>query len=352
MRILQVAPLEESVPPRKYGGVELVVHNLVETQVSLGHEVYLLASGDSQTSANLIPIIPQSIRAAYSPQDFDAHRNYLKYYYTATVLKTINQFKPDIVHNHFAWRLIAYRDLINIPMYSTMHGPLNSLPEIFTYRHHQDANFISISDNQRQAMPELNWLDTVYNGIDTNHFTVGDKKSRDYFAFLGRTSPEKGLKEICQMIRTTKHRLKIAAKVDPYDEAYFNRQIRPLIDGRQIEFIGEIGPQQKNEFLKKAKALLLWLNWEEPFGLVVVEAMAAGTPVIVNPRGSMSELVVDNQTGFLVSSIDHMRLQLDLVPQLDPHNCRHRVETHFSAKVMTQQYIELAAKLIDSKITA
>lgn len=170
-------------------------------------------------------------------------------------------------------------------------------------------------------------------------------KDRDYFAFLGRTSPEKGLKEIIHMIKKTKYKLKIAAKLDTSDMDYFNAEIKPHIDGKQIEFIGEIGPNEKNEFLGKAKALLLWLNWEEPFGLVVTEAMACGTPVIVNPRGSMPELIKSGQTGFLVNSLDEMQTSLDAVGKINPSDCRTHVEKNFSAQKMTSDYLKLAGRL-------
>lgn len=348
MRIVQVAPLEEPVPPEKYGGTELVVYNVVEEMVKRGHEVYLLGPGDSQTSAHQIPIVPLSLRKAYSLDEIDKWRNFLKIFHIATVLKVIRELKPDIVHNHYAWRLVSFAEFIDCPMYTTVHGPISEVQEQYTYAYHHDANYISISDNQRKAAPDINWVKTIYNGIDPGLFRLGAKKERDYFAFLGRTSPEKGLKEICQMIKRTKHKLKIAAKVDTVDLPYFEQEIMPLIDGKQIEFLGEIGGEAKREFLAKAKGLLLWLNWEEPFGLVVIEAMASGTPVIVNPRGSMREIVIDGQTGFLVNTIEEMQAKLDEVGQLDARDCRERVEARFSAARMASDYLALAGKLTGS----
>ncbi len=344
MRIVQIAPLEEPVPPAKYGGTELVVYNLVEEMTRLGHEVYLLGTGDSKVSANLIPIVPQSLRKAYGPQEIDTWRNFLKFFHISTILKTIRELEPDIVHNHFAWRLIMFQEFIDCPMYTTVHGPISSIHERYGYSHHPHANYISISDNQRKAMPELNWVQTIYNGIDVQAFSLGAKQ-REYFAFLGRTSPEKGLKEICHMIKKTSHRLKIAAKVDSVDQAYFNSEIKPLIDGTQIEFIGEVDHAGKVALLQGAKALLLWLNWEEPFGLVVPEANACGTPVIVNPRGSMPELITSGENGYLVTSLDEMQAHLDKVDQLDSHICRQVAETRFSATTMAKAYLKLAGRL-------
>lgn len=345
MRIVQVAPLEEPVPPKKYGGTELVVYNLCEEMTRMGHEVYLLAAGDSRTSAKLVPIIPQSLRSGYSAKDIDVWRNFLKTYHISTVLSMIREINPDIVHNHYAWRLIQFQDFIECPMYTTVHGPITSIYEQFTYAHYPEANYISISNNQRLAMPKLNWIKTIYNGIDTHLYEVGQHSDRDAFLFLGRISPEKGVAEICEMIRQTTHRLIIAAKLDSVDRSYYEDRVRPLIDGKQISYVGEVGLKRKQALLKSAKALLLWLNWEEPFGLAVVEAMASGTPVIVNRRGSMPEIVVDGQTGFLVDSLAEMQDRLSKVHRLDPLVSRHRVERHFSATQMAKEYLTLAGKL-------
>lgn len=343
MRIVLTAPIEEPVPPLKYGGTELVVANLAEEMVKRGHEVFLLAAGDSRTSAKLVPLVTQSLRQQYTIDEIDRWRDVLKINQLATVLKEIKKLQPDIIFNHQGWRFVPFVDLVECPVYTTVHGELQSDSEQLTYQQFPRTPLISISNNQRKAMPKLNWVKTIYNGIDTDQYAIGTQK-RDHFVFLGRTSPEKGLKEICQMIKKTKHTLQVAAKVDTNDQYYFEQEIRPLIDGQQISFIGEIGPHEKATFLQKAKGLLLWLNWEEPFGLVVVEAMANGTPVIVNKRGAMPELVADGKTGFLVNSIDDMQQYLDKVDTLNPEACRQHVITHFSATRMAHEYLELAGK--------
>lgn len=347
MRILHIAPFEEPVPPKKYGGVELVVYNLVEEMTRLGHEIYLIASGDSKVSCNLIPIVPRSLRSHYTHADISQWRDFMKVYQIPKILKTIAEIKPDIVHNHFAWRFIQFSDFIACPMYTTVHGPITSIHERYTYADHKNHNYISISDNQRKAMPELNWVKTIYNGINVDKFEIGKDSERDYFAFLGRVSPEKGLKEICQVILNSPYKLVIGAKVDKVDEDYFEQEIKPLIDGKKIKFIGEVNHKGKVKLLKHAKGLLLWLNWEEPFGLAVVEAMACGTPVIVNPRGSMPEIVVDRKTGYLVDSLDEMRKRLDDSGKINAMDCRNLVEKKFSHVVMTKQYLELAGEIID-----
>ncbi len=348
MRIVQIAPFEEPVPPKKYGGTELVVYNIVQEMTRLGHEVYLLAAGDSKVDAHLIPIVEKSLRETYSSDEIDEWRNFLKFFKMGEILKKIKEINPDIVHNHLNWRMLVFSDFIDCPMYTTIHGPITSKHERYTYSQYPNANYISISNNQRKAMPELNWVKTIYNGIDVKRFKVNEKNDREYFAFLGRTSPEKGLKEICQMIKKTKHKLKIAAKIDAVDRKYYEQEIKPLIDGTQIEFIGEIGPDQKSDFLGKARGLLLWLNWEEPFGLVVTESMACGTPVIVNKRGSMPELVKNGETGFLIDSMDEMQKRLDDVATIDSAVCRQHVENTFSSVIMAKEYLKLAGKLTNS----
>ena len=351
MKIALVAPIEESVPPQKYGGTELVVANIANTLTNMGHQVSLLASGDSHTQARLIPIAAKAIRSENSKPTPQGLRQYYKFEQAATILEKLKELKPDIVHNHLSWRLLQFRHSIPLPMVTTHHGPLASIPEKRTFKKYKDENHISISNNQRKAMPSLNWVSTVYNGIDLDIFPFEEKK-QDYFVFLGRTSPEKGLLEICTMIQKTSHRLVIAAKVDIIDRPYFEEKIKPLIDGKQITFVGEVGHRRKVELLKGAKALLLWLNWEEPFGLVVTEAMSCGTPVIVNPRGSMPELIDNGTTGFLVSSLNQMQKKLDLVDHLNAQTCRKQVQKRFSNQKMAEDYLKVYLLAISQYATS
>lgn len=346
MRIVLLAPVEEPVPPRKYGGTELVVSHLAEEMTKKGHEVYLLASGDSHTKGHLVPLRAKSLRTEYSATEIDKWRDVAKLDSLGVALKKIYELEPDVVFNHVGWRFVPFIQLMNCPVFTTIHGPLHSQNEKYIYEHYPQTSLISISDNQRLAMPDQNWVKTIYNGITVPEPSTVPIKDREYFAFLGRTSPEKGLKEICQTIKKTKHKLKIAAKIDTVDQAYFDQEIKPLIDGKQIEFIGEIGPDQKQNFLKNAKALLLWFSWEEPFGLVIVEALANGTPAIVNPRGAMPELMIDQKTGFLAGSLAEMQQSLDNVVSIDPRFCHDHVLKNFSARRMAQEYLQLAGSVI------
>lgn len=345
MKIALTVPLEEAVPPVKYGGTELVAHLLAREYVALGHQVFLLASGDSKTTATLVPMLPVSIRKLPTHLSEGIWRDYWKYVSVAKMISELNRIKPDVIHNHYAWRFIAFEDIIPYPIISTMHGPLTDVKEIATYSAHPRHAYVSISDNQRKALPKLNWVGTVYNGIDIDRYpSTLPSGDRRYFIFLGRTSPEKGLAEIVHMILATQEKLVIAAKVDEVDRGYFHERVEPYIDDDQIRYVGEVGLEEKISLLSGAQALLLWLNWEEPFGLVVPEAYACGTPVIVNPRGSMPEIVEDHKTGFLVKSLEEMSAALRKVSGLDRDYIFRRVRERFTARLMAEKYLELMPK--------
>ncbi len=344
MRILEVAPFEESVPPLKYGGIELVVHNVTEGLVQSGQEVFLLASGDSQTKATLIPYFEQSMRKMYPLQEHDFWRDFYNFYLVGQILERVREIKPDIIHNHIGWRLMAFSHLLPCPMMTTIHNPLSIKKHIEMYKRFPEANYISISNSQREPLKDINWVGTVYNGIEVEKFELETKK-RDYFAFLGRISPDKGIAEVIQMILKTDYKLKIGAKVDSLDVEYYEKEVKPYIDGKQIEFLGELKHEEKNELLKYAKASLTWINRAEPFGLAYVESMACGTPVIINPVGSPAEIIVDGKTGFLVNSLEEMKEKLDRVEDIDPATCRKHVLDNFSVRKMVDGYMDIARKL-------
>jgi len=345
MRIVQIAAIGEAVPPEKYGGIELVVSNITEGMVAKGHEVYLLAAGDSHTSANLKPLIPQSLHKMHSGKDLKKWHSFYHLKAIADILDVIHELKPDVVHNHLTWQLIMFSRFIPCPMFTTVHGPIGAFYERTTYQSFPQSNYVSVSDSQRSALPELNWVKTIYNGIELDKYLFDKESQRDYFVFLGRMSPDKGISEIVQMIKKTNHRLKIAAKIDQVDQEYYESQVEPYIDGDQIEFLGEVDQHGKNELFRHAIALLQYLNWEEPFSLAAVESMACGVPVIVNPRGCMPELVVDGKTGCFFNTTDEMQQCLNKVLTIDRQTCREHVKTNFSAERMVDEYLALAYDL-------
>lgn len=346
MKIVEVASLEESVPPKKYGGTELVIANTIKGMVARGHEVYLFGVGSSSTEAKQISFLPKTLRETYPFDEIIEWRLYYSYRYLSEVIKKINEIKPDIVHNHLGWTLNEFSDLIDCPIVTTLHGPITSISEKNSLDLNSGLNYVSISQSQRKAMPNINWVKNIYNGVDIEAFEVGEKKDRNYFLFLGRISPEKGIVELCEMIKKTKYKLKIAAKLDPFDKKYFDNEVKPLIDGDQIEYLGEVDHEGKKELLKNAKALLMWLNWEEPFGLVFIEAFASGTPVIVNSRGAAPEIMQDGKTGFLVDTLDEMLDSLEKVWKIDNNYCRLYAEQRFSSQRMADEYILLAEELL------
>lgn len=345
LKIALVAPFEEPVPPEKYGGTELVVSNLAETLVKFGHTVYLLASGDSKTHAKLIPIVPRALRKEKSSQNMSV-RNTEKYIGTGRMLDELAALNLDIVHNHLGWRLLPFANFIKAPMVTTLHGPMAPQKEVFTLfgRH----PYVSISNSQRTPLKTINYVATVYNGINLSQFDFNPKPGK-YLAFLGRMSPEKGPKLAIQIAKKTGLQLRMAAKVDAVDVEYFKKEIEPLIDGKQIQFLGEVGPKGKNQLLKNASALLATIQWQEPFGLFIVEAMATGTPVIATDLGSARELVENGKTGFVVkNNLNAFVAAIKKINTLKREDCRQRVEKYFTKEIMTKNYLKVYYKLLSS----
>ena len=343
MKIAIVAPFEESVPPTSYGGTELVIHNLTEELVSMGHEVSLIATGDSKTNAHLIEVFPKSLRSDNKMIKF---RERYKYIGTGKVMDILKANKFDIVHNNLGWRLLPFSNFISSPLMTTLHGPLTTEEQRICYTPFLDSNYVSISKNQQKGMPELNFIANVYNGIDVDKFTMGPKE-RTYLSFLGRMSPEKGAVQAIQIAKASGKKLIMAAKIDAVDENYFNSEVKPLIDNQQIVFIGEVNHSQKVEFLKNSSALLMPIRWEEPFGLVNIEALACGTPVIGLARGSLPEIIRDEETGFLCSSIEEMVQKVAKIETLNPDMCRKEVEERFTSTVMASNYLNVYNKVLN-----
>lgn len=339
MRIAQVAPLYESVPPKLYGGTERVVSWLTEELVSQGHDVTLFASGDSLTTARLIPICPEALRLNRQCIDQLAHHIYL----LERVLREKDEF--DLIHFHIDYLHFPLSRGHALPQVSTLHGRLDIPDLVPLYREFAEMPLISISDSQRGPLSWANWQGTVHHGLPEDSFEPSFAPG-EYLAFLGRVSPEKGLEHAIEIAKRSGMPLKIAAKVDRADEDFFASRIEPLLDYGLIEFVGEIREHEKNDFLGKAAALLFPVQWEEPFGIVMIEAMACGVPVIAYPRGSVAEIIEDGISGFLVHDIDSAVEGVHRVAEIDRRVCRRRFEKRFTAKRMAQDYLTIYQGLV------
>jgi len=344
MRILQIAPLWESVPPPAYGGTEAVVSVLTEELVRRGHDVTLCASGDSVTDAELLSIYPRSLRTAVDLADPWPYA----WLHSALSLKDAHEF--DIIHNHAGELLMAMSHLVpDVPMLSTMHCLIT--PDTKFIWDHYRGYYNTISQRQRQGMPPVvggKFAGVVYNGIDVDTFPYQERKE-DYILFLSRISVDKMPHLAVEVARRTGRRLIIAGKVDPVDEHYFFSMVAPVVDGKQVQFVGEADAKLKRELYSRAYCLLLPLCWEEPFGLVVVEAMACGTPVIAFDRGSMRELIVDGETGYIVRDLDEMAEAVHRVDRLDPARCRRHVRQNFDAPVMADSYLQVYQRMLAAR---
>jgi glycosyltransferase involved in cell wall biosynthesis len=347
MKIIQIAPVEEQVPPKKYGGTELIVSNLTEELVRRGHEVFLLATGDSKTEAKLLPIFPEAIRLLPESKDLKI-RDMIKIAGVGRILEILKKTKADIIHNHLGWRLFPFVSLLDTPIVNTLHGPLTPPGMLYIHNKFADLNFVSISDSQRKPAPKLNYAGTVYNGIDLKNFEF-NSQPKDYFAFLGRMSPEKGPVQAIKIAKSAGANLKMAAKIDAADKEYFEKEVSPLIDGKQIEYIGEIGPKEKSDFLKNAQGLLAPIQWEEPFGLFFVEAMACGTPVIACQRGSVPEIVEDGKNGFIINTIEEGVVATKKISRINRADCRNHIEKKFTEKTMTDNYEKIYKKILSNE---
>ena len=345
LKIAILSPFEETVPPEKYGGTELVVYNLVEGLTRRGHKVTLLASGDSRVSARLIPIFKEPLRGKGGMSDLKTREAY-KFVGVARVIEFLKGEEFDVVHNHIGWRILTFSRLISYPLITTLHGPLDIGYQQFVYSQFPKANYISISNNQRKPLAhKLNFVATVYNGIEVEKFTFINRPG-EYLAFLGRMSSEKGPIHAIEVAKRSGMKLVMAAKVDLTDQKFYQGEVEPLIDGKQIKFIGEVDHVGKNRLLKNAAALLVPIQWEEPFGLYMIEAMACGTPVIAFDRGAVREIVVDGRTGFICKNISEMTEAVKRIGEINREDCRKHVEKNFTVQKMVDGYEEAFKKLV------
>jgi glycosyltransferase involved in cell wall biosynthesis len=339
MRIAQVAPLFESVPPKLYGGTERVVSWLTEELVRVGHDVTLFASGDSFTTARLVAACPQSLRLNHASVDQLAHH--------LVLLEQVIQEKDnfDLIHFHIDYVHFPLSRREQLPHVSTLHGRLDIPDLVPVYRMFCEMPVISISDAQRTPLPWANWQGTVHHGMPENTLHACLKPGK-YLAFLGRTSPEKGLAQAIHIAKRAGMPLKIAAKIDKVDVDYFNHCIKPELNHPLIDFIGEIGFGEKNEFLGNAAALLFPINWPEPFGIVLIEALACGVPVIAYPYGSVPELIEDGVTGFTVHDVDSAARAVHSLDRIDRAVCRRRFEERFTVSRMVQDYLAIYDRIL------
>jgi glycosyltransferase involved in cell wall biosynthesis len=342
MRIAQVAPLYESVPPRYYGGTERVVSWLTEELVALGHEVTLFASGDSVSNAHLVKSCKKALRLDADCVDPLAHHVLM----IEEVFSRADDF--DIIHFHTDYLHFPYSRREKIPCLTTLQGRLD-LPDLVPlYKEFREAPVVSISDAQRTPLPWVNWIGTVHHGMAVRELRLREARG-EYLAFLGRVSPEKGLNHAIQIAIRSGLKLKVAAKVDRVDRDYFEHTIKPLLKHPLVEFIGEIGVSEKCDFLGNAAALLFPIEWPEPFGLVMIESMACGTPVIAYPCGSVPEIVLDGVTGFLVRDVESAVAGVKRIDQIDRRACREHFELNFSAERMANDYLNIYQKLVHRK---
>jgi glycosyltransferase involved in cell wall biosynthesis len=333
MKIAQVAPLHESVPPKLYGGTERVVSYITEEFVKLGHEITLYASGDSQTSARLRSVCERALRLdggkLLSP--LAHHLNLIE-----TVVQEADEF--DIVHFHLDYLPFSQIRRLEIPSVTTLHGRLD-IPDLYPlFREFDDMRLISISDAQRAPMPWANWLATIHHGIPENlHqpcFSPGS-----YLAFLGRISPEKRVDRAIEIAHQAGMPLRVAAKIDEADRNYFDEEISDLLANSDVQFVGEIGEPEKSDFLGNAAALLFPIDWPEPFGLVMIEAMACGTPVVAFRGGSVAEIIDEGVTGFIVENVEEAIEAVKRIPMIDRRGCHQRFLKRFTSRRMCEQYL-------------
>jgi glycosyltransferase involved in cell wall biosynthesis len=344
MKIAQVAPLWESVPPKLYGGTERIVSYVTEELVRMGHDVTLFASGDSITMARLEAICPHSLRLNTGIFNRDAPLLMLQ----ERSLGAQGDF--DIIHSHLDFNCFPLARRNAVPVVTTLHGRLD-LPELEpVFREFAEMPLVSISDAQRLPIPWANWQATIHHGLPRDLYSY-HPQPKGYLAFLGRIATEKRPDHAIELAKRTGLPLRIAAKVDPADQQYYRSQIEPLLDHPLVEFIGEISDAEKNDFIGNAAALVCPYDWPEPFGLVLIEALACGTPVLAYRRGSIPEIIVDGMTGFVCENLSEMADAVQRIAHIDRHRCRAAFDERFTADRMARDYVALYERIIEERAT-
>jgi glycosyltransferase involved in cell wall biosynthesis len=343
LRIAQVATLYERIPPLLYGGTERVVSYITEELVRRGHDVTLFASGDSSTGAKLAPGCPAALRLLGKPELGAS----LQLAMLSEVYENADRF--DIIHTHLDYWSFAFARLTGAPTVATMHGRLD-IPELHpVYRRYRSVPLVSISDAQRKPLAFMNWVATIHHGLPNDFLRFGQGPGK-YLAFLGRISPEKRPDIAIDVARKVGIPLKIAAKVDVVDRDYFTNIVKPLLSPPEIEYIGEITEAEKNQFLGDALALLFPIDWPEPFGLAMIEALACGTPVIARPYGSVPEVLRDGITGFVADSVDELAAAVRKIDCLSRERCRAEFERRFSVGQMADRYERVYLDTIEQQL--
>ena len=340
MRIAQVAPLIESVPPTAYGGTERVVSYLTEELVHQGHDVTLFASGDSATSARLIAPAPQALRLAG-----DAIVDPIAHLIVELERVAALASEFDVIHWHLDYFHFPLSRRLGVPHVTTLHGRLDVTDVQELYTEFTDMPVVSISNDQRAPLPQALWAATIHHGLPADEFQPSFERG-DYLAFLGRISPEKRADRAIEVARRVGMPLRIGAKVDPADQAYFEENVEPLLGHDHVEWVGEVAGEGKADLLRSAAALLFPIDWAEPFGLVMIEAMACGTPVIAYRSGSVPEVIDDGVSGFIVESIDESVEAVRRLGELDRRVVRRTFEERFTVERMTRDYVRVYERLI------
>jgi glycosyltransferase involved in cell wall biosynthesis len=341
MRIAQVAPLYVATPPRSYGGTERIISGLTDELVKQGHEVTLFATGDSQTRARLVACAPEALGFEHIFESGAAHVAML-----AQVYRRASEF--DVIHSHVDYQALPFAAASKTPTIITLHGALDlpGYPEALSA--FPDVRYVSISDNQRTPLPQLNWAATVYHGIDVQSHPFGELPGT-YLLFVGRISPEKGPERAIAIAKQCGIPLKIAAKVDPKDRKFFEGTVKPLLNDPLIEFLGPVNEKRKCELMKNALALLLPIRWPEPFGLVFIEALACGTPVLTCPMGAAPEILSEGKTGFMRESDDELAEAALHVSEVSRAGCRAWAERRFDISEMTRNYLAVYRAAMDER---
>jgi len=374
MKIALVSPIEETVPPILYGGIEWIVYYLAKILAEKKHEVYLLATKNSPQNGNykIIPIYNQSIRRIEPYKSNLKIRETAKFIAVSNAIKFLIKEKFDIIHNHASWRFLIFENLFFPQKFiTTLHGPMNIDYQNIVFLEHKDSFYISISNNQRKDLPNLNYIKTIYNGVDVSFFQFKEYEKQNHLLFFARFSPEKGIKEAIETIELVKRKLLVAAKIDKTDQSFFESLKEKINHNPYIEFHGEISLDEKVSYYQNAKALFVPIMWEEPFGLMFTEAMATGTPIITFARGSVPEVIKDGETGFIVNpSDDDIRgnwiikktgieglceavERIYSMPE-DQYRkmrraCREHVEKNFTVERMVDEYEKVYEKILSQK---